>query len=504
MSHDLPVLPGDPHDDRLVAHTHPVGRHNPTPAPRYHLVVVGGGPAGLVAAFGAAGLGAKVAIVERGLLGGDCLVTGCVPSKALLASAHAVGVARGAGALGVGAGPVEVDFAAVMARMRGLRADIAPHDSVARLEAAGIDVFLGDARFTGRDRLEVDGAVLRYARALIATGARPVLPPIPGLAEASPLTSHSVFSLTERPASVVVIGGGPVGVELAQAFARLGSRVTLLASSPTLLPKDDPEASAVVADALRRDGVTLYLRATVTRVLRDDGVEVRATSPDGPIVARAERVLVAAGRAPNVEGLGLQAAGVRTGERGVIVDDHLRTTNPRVFAAGDVIGGAAFTHAADAMARVVVQNALFLPTKRVSGLVIPWVTYTDPELAHVGPSFATIATMPNLTTYTVPLSGLDRAITDGDTHGFARVHVDHRGRIVAATAVGAGAGESIAEVTLAMTQGLTLGQIGATIHAYPTRSEAWKRLADMHNRTRLTPTVAAWIRRWIRLWLGAA
>lgn len=498
MSTHLPILPGDPDDARLVASVHPPGRSNPVPADRYGLVVIGGGPAGLVAAFGAAGLGARVAIVERGLLGGDCLNVGCVPSKALLASAHAVHAVRSAGRLGVRvSGPVEVDGAAVLRRMRSLRADIAPHDSVERLEKAGIDVFLGEARFTGRDTVSVGGATLRFTRAVLATGARAALPPIPGLADAAPLTNESIFSLAALPARLVVLGAGPIGVELGQAFARLGVHVTLIDKAPGVLPREDREAAARVQASLQADGVDLRLGASVARVARR-GTEVEV-EVDGEVV-RADHVLVALGRSPNVDGLDLEAAGILASPRGVQVDDHLRTTNPRVFAAGDVIGSYAFTHTADAMARIVLQNALFAPSKRVSALVVPWVTYTDPELAHVGPAASTLTGRTDLQVLTVPFADLDRAVTDDLTDGFARVWADRRGQIVAATIVGAGAGELIAELVLARTHGLGLAAIGATLHPYPTRSEVVRRLGDAWNRTRLTPAVAGWMRRWLSVW----
>lgn len=493
----------------LRAHVFPEGWKNPRPRDRYDLVVLGAGTAGLVSAMGAAGLGARVALVEKTALGGDCLNTGCVPSKALLRAARAVAEVRRAGELGIRVpGEVVVDFAAVMERVRRVRAGIAPHDSVARFAAAGVDVFLGAGRFRGPDALEVAGETLRFRRAVVATGARPALPPIPGLASLEPLTSETVFELRELPRRLAVLGGGPIGCELAQAFARLGSRVTLVQRAPRLLEKEDPDAAAVVEAALARDGVEVLLGARVASARREGG-EARLVlegprGRDGGGAAReiaADRVLVAAGRVPNVAGLGLEAAGVAFDARGVRVDDFLATTNARIYAAGDVASAFQFTHAADALARIVLRNALFPGgAARASALVIPWCTYTEPELARVGLSQeeARARGVP-FRAFEHSLRDLDRAITDGETEGFARVLVEEGSdRILGATLVASRAGESISEVALALTKGLGLGAVGATVHPYPTGSEAWKRCADAHARSRLTPLVRRLLARWFQ------
>ncbi len=486
------LTPWDENNRRLVEAVHPPGWKNPKPSGRYNLVVVGGGTAGLVSAMGAAGLGAKVALIERGLLGGDCLVTGCVPSKALLEAAHHVAGAGRAAAFGVEVGACSVDFATVMGRLRAVRADIAPHDSAERLRQAGVDVFFGDARFVAPDAVEVDGTRLELKRAVIATGARAAIPPIPGLAESGFITNETVFSLTELPRRLAIIGGGPIGCELAQAFARLGSEVTLLELSARLLPRDDARAAEIVGRSLERDGVRVRTGAAVERV---DAGRVVAGSESFDVDA----VLVATGRAPNVHGLGLDAAGVDFDpKRGVIVDDRLRTTNRRIYAAGDVAGKWQFTHAADAMARVVLQNALFFGRKRSSALVIPWVTYTDPEVAHVGLSSEDAERDPSLISLTVELADNDRAIVAGATDGYARVFHDDKGRIASATIVAPNAGNMIATLSLAMTTGLRLGDIAGTVFPYPTTGELVKRLGDAYNRTRLTPTVARWMARWFR------
>jgi len=428
-----------------------------------------------VTAAAAAGLGARVALVERFLMGGDCLNVGCVPSKAVLHAARA---------------GERTDFAGAMERMRRLRADLSANDSAARFRGLGVDVYLGDARFVAPDALEVDGRRLRFARAVVATGARATGLPVPGLAEAGFLTNETVFSLTALPARLIVIGAGPIGCELAQAFRRFGSTVTIVSLDPRLLPREDADAAAVLAARFAREGIVTALGARLARVeRRADGVAVAYERGRGEETAVADALLVAVGRAPNVEGLGLEAARIEYDATGVHVDDRLRTTNPLVYAAGDVCSAYKFTHAADAMARVAIQNALFFGRKRMSRLVIPWCTYTDPEIAHVGTSAAEAADRLDVVTLTQPLDDVDRAVLEGETEGFARLHVDGRGRILGATLVSRHAGETIGEVVLAMTAGLRLGAIGATIHPYPTQSEMLKRLADAYRARALTPGV---------------
>jgi pyruvate/2-oxoglutarate dehydrogenase complex dihydrolipoamide dehydrogenase (E3) component len=494
------ISPDDAHNRALVHHVHPHDWVSPTPVERYGLVVIGGGPAGLVAAMGGAGLGVKVALVERGLLGGDCLNWGCVPSKALLASAATAQAARDAAALGVHTGPVEVDFGAVMARMREIRAGIAHHDSAERLRGAGVDVFLGEASFVGRDAVQVGDHTLRFARAVIATGARAVLPPIPGLAESPWLDNERLFELTELPRRVVVIGAGPIGVEMAQALRRFGAEVTVVDGAARVLPREEPDASAVLAARLLREGVDLRLGASVARVVQaNEGWAVELK--DGAVLP-ADRILVAAGRRPNVEGLGLDRAGVVAGPRGVEVDDYLRTANGHVYAAGDVCSRFQFTHTADAQARIVLQNALFWPTKRVSGLVVPWATYTQPEIAHVGPTSDDLAVRTDLVQLDAAFSENDRARCEGDTEGYARAWVDGGGKVVAATVVGENAADILQSVVLLMSAGLPITALASTIHSYPNRVEVLKRLGDAWNRRRLTPARASLLRRFLAWWLG--
>jgi pyruvate/2-oxoglutarate dehydrogenase complex dihydrolipoamide dehydrogenase (E3) component len=486
------VQPLDEHNRALLANVHPTDWVNPRAAGRYHLVVVGAGTGGLVTAAIAAALGAKVALVERQLMGGDCLNVGCVPSKAIIRASRAWAEARGAAERfgGPSVGGAGEDFGAVMARMRALRAGISHVDGAERFRGLGVDVFLGSGRFTAPDALEVDGQTLRFRRAVIATGGRAAVPPVPGLADADYLTNETVFSLTERPESMAVIGAGPIGCELAQAFARFGTRVTLLGKPPRVMEKDDPDAAEVVRRALERDGVRVETGVSVQRVERGAGgwvVRWRRAGGDG--FAEATHLLVAAGRAPNVEGLGLDAADVRHGDKGVEVDDHLRTTSSSIFAVGDVASRFRFTHAADAQARLVVRNALFFGRGKASGLVMPWATYTSPEVAHVGLTAEDAAGMGDgVETLTVPMHDVDRARLDGDDEGFFRVHLKSGGdRILGATLVCQHAGDIISQVTQAIATGTGLGRLGDLIYPYPTQAEVIRKAADQWRRRKLTP-----------------
>ncbi len=485
------LIDSDVHDQVLIGHVRPSGWKNPTPAARYDLVVVGAGTAGLVSALGAAGLGARVALVERSLLGGDCLNHGCVPSKGVIRASRAAFDAREGAAFGIEvAAPPRVDFGAAMARMRRLRAGIARNDSAARATSLGVDVFLGGGRFVGPDALEVAGATLRFKRAVIATGARASAPPIPGLAEAGYHTNETVFTLTELPPRLGVLGAGPIGCELSQAFRRFGAEVTVVAADPRVLPREDPDASAVLQRQLEREGVRLVLGAKLVRVDRRGEERVLVVEKDGAVApVTCDQVLVAVGRAPTVDGLGLEAAGVAVDRSGVVVDDRLRTANPRIYAAGDVCSAYKFTHAADAMARLMLRNAFFFGRGKASHLVIPWVTYTDPEAAHVGMSSAeATAAGIRVQTLTVPFADVDRAVLDGESEGFARIHVEARtGRLLGATAVARHAGEMIGEPTLAIRRQLSAADMSATIHPYPTQAEVWRKLGDAWQRTRLTP-----------------
>jgi len=498
----LNLQPDDEHNRLLAENVHPPEWQNPTPDGRYNLVVLGAGTAGLVAAAGAAGMGAKVALVERQLMGGDCLNVGCVPSKAIIRSAHAAHDVRTAGSFGVRVtGAVEVDFQAVMERMRRIRTGISPNDSAKRFsEHYGIDVYFGTARFTGPDTVDVSGTSLRFVKAVIATGARAVVPPIPGLEEAGFLTNHNVFNLTEQPRRLAVVGGGPIGSELAQTFARLGTEVTIIEMADQFLQREDRDAAEILQASLERDGVAVRLSTRLEKVeTSPDGRVLFLDTPDGAQRVTVDEILVGVGRTPNVEGLDLEAAGVEYDRSGVRVNDFLQTTNTKIYASGDICLPFKFTHTADAASRAVIQNALFPgPKKRTGRLVVPWCTYTDPEIAHVGlyPHQAEQRGIA-VDTWEVPMSDVDRAIAEGDEEGFLKVHCK-RGTdtILGATIVARHAGEMISEITTAMVAGMGLGGFSGVIHPYPTQAEVIRKAADAYNRTKLTPRVAGILKRW--------
>lgn len=501
MSNLIPLQPFDEHNRKLEEHVKPTDWTNPTPGGRYNLVVIGAGTAGLVTAAGAAGLGAKVALVERELMGGDCLNVGCVPSKGIISAARAAAAVRGAGEFGVHVPDgVRVDFGKAMERMRRLRAKIAPNDSAARFQELGIDVYLGAASFTASGTVRVGETDLKFKKAVICTGARAAAPPINGLDGVDYLTNESVFSLTELPRRMGIVGAGPIGCELAQTFARFGAEVFLVESEHGILPREDPDAAAIVQKQLIADGVKLLCCGRNLQVSRDgDRTRISVNSHETQYDEPVDALLVAVGRAPNVEGMGLETVGVEYDKRGVTVNDKLQTTNKRIYAAGDVCSKYQFTHAADFMARTVIGNALFLGRGKASSLVIPWCTYTSPEIAHVGlyPAEAE-KTGTAIDTYTLELADVDRAILDGEEDGFIRVHTAKgKGRILGATIVAANAGDMISEFTLAMTHGLGLKQIASAIHPYPTQAEAVRRVGDLYNRTRLTPFVAGAMKKWL-------
>jgi pyruvate/2-oxoglutarate dehydrogenase complex dihydrolipoamide dehydrogenase (E3) component/uncharacterized membrane protein YdjX (TVP38/TMEM64 family) len=498
------VSPLDEYNQELLANVRPLDWANPDPAPVYNLVVIGAGTAGLVAAAGAAGLGARVALVERHLLGGDCLNYGCVPSKAIIRSSRLCAELRRAGALGVRVpGGAEADFPAIMARMRRLRAGISGHDSARRFRDLGVDVFLGSARFTGRGSMAVDGATLRFKKAVIATGGRAVRPSIPGLDEAGYLTNETVFSLTSRPRRLLVMGGGPIGCEFAQAFQRLGCQVTLLHKHDRLMNREDPDAARIVQKIFLREGMTLIYNAKPVRVARTATGKAVHYEHDGQAgVVEVDEILIGAGRVPNVEGLDLAAAGVKYEGgrgRGVLVNDRLQTSNPNIYAAGDVCLPYQFTHLADAAARIVIQNALFFGNKKLSKLTIPWCTYTDPEVAHVGLSEQEAQKKGMACqVFKKPLKEVDRAVIDGEEEGFVKILVKAgTDKIVGATIVAAHAGEMISEVTCAMTGKLGLRALAGVIHPYPTQAEAIRAVGDLYNRTRLTPFVKSLFTRFL-------
>jgi pyruvate/2-oxoglutarate dehydrogenase complex dihydrolipoamide dehydrogenase (E3) component/uncharacterized membrane protein YdjX (TVP38/TMEM64 family) len=497
------ILPEDEYNRELVTNVHPPDWTSPEPAVRYNLVVIGAGTAGLVTAAGAAGLGAKVALVEQLLLGGDCLNVGCVPSKCLIGSSRVYGEIHEAGGFGIKVPPgVEVDFPAVMERMRRLRARISHNDSAKRFTDLGVDVFLGHARFAGPDSVVVGGKTLRFKKAVIATGARALHPSIPGLAEAGFLTNETVFSLTERPRRLAVIGGGPIGCEMAQAFRRLGCEVLLFHKNPHILDREDADAAEIVQKKFVEEGIDLILDSDLKEVKLEDGEKIIHYEVNSePGTAAVDEILVGAGRVPNVENLNLEAAEVQYDvRRGVVVNDRLQTTNPNIYAAGDICMNYKFTHMADAAARIVIQNTLFRGYKKLSALTVPWCTYTDPEIAHVG-IYEGEAKKRGIAvdTYFRPFTHVDRAIVDGEEEGFVKVHAEKgTDKILGATIVASHAGDMISEITLAMVGKLGLKIISEVIHPYPTQAEAVKQVADAHNRTRLTP----FVKKLFAYWLG--
>ena len=509
MSHQ-PVIdrlpqtrPADEFNELLVGNVHPPDWVNPDPARRYNLVVIGAGTAGLVTAAAAAGLAAKVALVERDLMGGDCLNVGCVPSKALISAARIARMVRRADEFGVRVPPgAQVDFPAVMQRLRRLRAEISPHDSARRFRDLGVDVFFGSARFRDSNSVQVGDDVLRFKKAVVATGGRASAPPVPGLDRVDYLTNETLFSLTELPQRLGIIGAGPIGCEMAQAFANLGSEVLLVEATHGVLPREDRDAAEIVQKSLEHDGVRLLCCGQNLTARNESGqirlaVESHGASYDEPV----DKLLVSAGRAPNVDDLGLEAAGVDFDQKaGIHVDDRLRTTNPNIYAAGDVSSDYKFTHAADFMARIVVRNALFPGWKKLSSLIIPWCTYTSPEIAHVGLYESDDSKKGhNVNAFQIGFDAVDRAVLEGETSGLARVLVKKgTDRILGATIVAANAGEMISEVTLAMVGRLGLATIARAIHPYPTRSEAIRKIGDAYNRTRLTPRVRSLFERWFR------
>jgi pyruvate/2-oxoglutarate dehydrogenase complex dihydrolipoamide dehydrogenase (E3) component len=388
-----------------------------------------------------------------------------------------------------------------MERMRRIRAGISHHDSVARFSRLGVDVFIGSGRFTSPRAVQVDGKRLEFDRAVIATGARAAELAVPGLKEAGYLTNENVFTLTELPRRLAVIGAGPIGCELAQSFARFGTEVFLIEALHGIMPNEDPDASEIVRRSMMdRDGIKLMCCGKDLKISRTEcGKRLTVESHDNHYDIVVDEILVGGGRKPNLEGLGMEEAGVQYTAQGVTVDDRLRTTNPRIFAAGDICSRYKFTHAADAMARIVIANALFMARRKVTDLVIPWCTYTDPEVAHVGfyEKDAEAAGY-NVATITEALDHVDRAILDGEDQGFARVHYDKKsGKILGGTIVARHAGEMLGELTLAMVAKQGVGVLSSTIHSYPTQAEVLRKIGDAYMRTRLTPTVKKVFAKWL-------
>ncbi len=503
------ILPEDEHNLKLLDNVHPPQWVNPDPTGRYNIVVIGAGTAGLVTAAIAAGVGAKVALIEKHLMGGDCLNVGCVPSKGVIRAARVWSEIRNAAEFGVRIPPgVQYDFGAAMARMRKLRARISHTDSVHRYKSLGVDVFIGNCRFSGSDTVTVEGPAgnrtLRFAKAAICTGARASAPPTPGLQEAGYLTNETIFTLTELPPRLAVIGAGPIGCELAQSFARFGSQVYLIEAMHGIMPNEDRDAAEIVHESMLRDGVKLLCCGKDLRVTKtDSGKRLTVDSHGQQYDITVDEILVGVGRTPNVEGLGLESVGVEYDKTGVRVNDRLQTTNPRIYAAGDICSQYKFTHAADAMAQILIQNALFphpfgLAYASVDSMIMPWCTFTEPEIAHVG-MYEGDAKAKGLEfeTYTYKLDEVDRAILDGEDEGFARVHIQKgTDKILGATIVAAHAGDMINEFSVLMKAGLGVKTITSTIHPYPTQAEVNKKVCNLWRKAHFTQGQKNILKKW--------
>ncbi len=466
--------------------------------PEFDIVVIGGGAGGLVVAAGGSALGAKVAVVEKHRLGGDCLWYGCVPSKSLLKSARIAWQMQNADRWAIPPASPQVDLARVMERVRGVIAGIEPNDSPERFRGLGVDVIFGDGSFSCPEAFVVNGRTLTARTFVIATGSRPGVPPIPGIENTPYLTNETLFDVREPMPSLLVVGGGPIGCELAQALARLGTKVTMVDIAARILPREDADLAAVVDHQLQADGITRHFETTVAGVSGTTGaITTRLTAKDGTgHTVATTHLLLAAGRRANSEGLGLEAAGVRMDGARVIVDENLRTTNPHIYVVGDVAGGFQFTHVAEHHAGIVLRQAIFRMWWSKPSTLVPWCTFTDPELSRVGLS-ETEATQRNLPhrVYRFPFDDIDRARAESEMEGFVKIVTDPKGKLLGAAIVGSHAGELIAEYGLALSQGLRAKDISAVIHTYPTWAMINRRVADQRMKEGLTPTSKTWIKR---------
>lgn len=460
--------------------------------PEFDLCVIGGGSGGLVAAAGGATLGAKVVLVESHALGGDCLYYGCVPSKTLLHSAKVAHTMRTAKDFGIEPYWPKIAIGEVMQRVASVIKTIEPHDSPERFRGMGIEVIFGSGQFTDPHTFTVDGRALTAKNFVLATGSRPALPVIDGLQSVPYLTNQTVFSLHEAVPSLIVLGGGPIGLELAQAFCRLGSDVSVVQRGAQILPKEDADVAAAVMEPLRREGVRFYTDHTPLCVEGMAGaIRLRVKSCDGQEkLLQATHLLIATGRHANVENLGLTAAGVQMENGRLVLNDRLRTTNEHIYACGDITGDYQFTHMAEHEAGVVLRNTLFRWPAKIERRVIPWCTFTDPEVARVGLSEAE-ARKKKLRhkIYTFPFADIDRAQAEGHTAGFAKLLTRPNGKLLGITLVGPNAGELIHEYVLALANDMKADALSNIIHIYPTLAQINRRVADVRRKAGLTPTV---------------
>ena len=502
MSDEHVLPPIDEHNRKLRDNVHPSDWPTKPSDQVYDMISIGAGTAGLVSSGGASMLGARAALIERHNMGGDCLVTGCVPSKTLIKSAHVAHQARHASEFGINVSDVQVDFPAVMERLRRVRADMAHHDGAERLKGMGVDVLFGTAKFTGPNTIDLDGQEVKFRRAMICTGGRPFVPDIPGLRD-NCMISDTFFEQTELPKRLLVLGGGPIGCELAQSMQRLGSQVTMLVRGGHLMSKDDPEAGKIVEEVFAEEKLDVRFKTNLLNVERTDAGLVCTIEAGGEEQTQTfDKILVAAGRQPNVEGLGLEEAGVEFTRRGITVNRLHQTSNKRIYAAGDVCSPFQFTHAAYAQAEFATLNALMPYPYRLNAKdrVMSWVTYTDPEVAHAGIAWPDLQKQSaNIDVYELPIADNDRAQTESEHRGFCRIHCKKgTDKILGATIVCENAGEMIAEMSLAITKGMRLRHIQESVHAYPTRVEIIRNVATEWKFSTLTPLAKSAVGLWLK------
>jgi dihydrolipoamide dehydrogenase len=458
-------------------------------AKRYDIVVIGAGSGGLVVASGASQLGAKVALVEKNKMGGECLNTGCVPSKTLIHSAKVVSLLKRAAAFGLNPVDVKFDYGKVIDHVHAVINRISRHDSVERFEGLGCDVFLEGARFESPHEIKVGNTTIQGKKFVIATGSSPLIPPFPGLRELDLLTNENIFEERKLPRSLIVLGAGPISVELAQAFHRFGSNVTIIQRSTHILSKEDVAIRIKMEEILRKEGLEIITGTAIERFEEEDGNNVVYFKKDNELQSvKAEKILCALGRVPNTTGLNLEAAGVEYNEKGIIVDHRLRTSKRHIYACGDVIGHFLFTHMAGYQAGIVIRNAIFRLPAKVDYRVVPWVTFTDPEVARVGMTEeAAKREHNNVAVYSFPFEDNDRANTEEARDGFAKIICNKKGKILGAHVIGPHSGEYLHELVVAMKYGLSIDSIMSTIHAYPTLAEVLKQTASQRLKGSLTP-----------------